>query len=358
MKTIKKVLLTTAIASLAFVSCTNEKEKSTGITLENMDISVKASDDFFNHVNGNWIKNTEIPEDQTSWGGFNELRKKTDADVLAILNNAIAERNFPKVKDAKGNEIDSDQEKAVNYYQTIMDTVTRNQQGKVPVMPFLAKVAEIKTKKDVENYITKMAPYGGGGFYGFGVYNDLKNSSEYAGYISGGSLGLSRDYYVDEKVADKLEKYQEFVVKMLQEFGDDEAMAKQNAATIVAFEKSLAAPMMTKEERRDTRKMYNPMSVKELTSLAPAIDWSAHLKGIGIADIDRVIVTDPGYFKAMSTIFTERSVDDIKLLLRWNTINGALGSLSTDLETANWEFYSKEMRGAKKQRAKNEFDRC
>ena len=354
MKTIKKVLLTTAIASLAFVSCTNEKEKSTGITLENMDISVKASDDFFNHVNGNWIKNTEIPEDQTSWGGFNELRKKTDADVLAILNNAIAERNFPKVKDAKGNEIDSDQEKAVNYYQTIMDTVTRNQQGKVPVMPFLAKVAEIKTKKDVENYITKMAPYGGGGFYGFGVYNDLKNSSEYAGYISGGSLGLSRDYYVDEKVADKLEKYQEFVVKMLQEFGDDEAMAKQNAATIVAFEKSLAAPMMTKEERRDTRKMYNPMSVKELTSLAPAIDWSAHLKGIGIADIDRVIVTDPGYFKAMSTIFTERSVDDIKLLLRWNTINGALGSLSTDLETANWAFYSKEMRGAKKQRARDE----
>ena len=98
MKTIKKVLFTAAIASLAFTSCTNEKEKSTGITLENMDMSVKASDDFFNHVNGNWIKNTEIPEDQTSWGGFNELRKKTDADVLAILNNAIAERNFTKVK--------------------------------------------------------------------------------------------------------------------------------------------------------------------------------------------------------------------------------------------------------------------
>jgi putative endopeptidase len=354
MKTMRKVLFTTVIASLAFASCTNEKEKSTGITLENMDISVKASDDFFNHVNGNWIKNTEIPEDQTSWGGFNELRKKTDADVLTILNNAIAERSFPKVKDAKGNEIDSDQEKAVNYYQTIMDTVARNQQGKAPVMPFLTKIADIKTKKDIENYITKMAPYGGGGFYGFGVYNDLKNSSAYAGYISGSSLGLSRDYYVDEKVADKLEKYQEFVAKMMQEFGDEEATAKQNAATIVAFEKSLAAPMMTKEERRDTRKMYNPMSIKELTALAPAIDWSAHLKGIGVADIDSVIVTDPGYFKAMNTIFTERSVADIKLLLRWNTINSSLGSLSTDLETANWEFYSKEMRGAKKQRARDE----
>ncbi|WP_435414053.1 M13 family metallopeptidase [Polaribacter aestuariivivens] len=356
MKTIKKVFFTTAIASLAFVACKNDKkeERSAGIILENMDTSVKPSDDFFKHVNGNWIKNTEIPDDETSWGGFNELRKKTNEDVLIILNEAIEEKDFPKVKDAQGNEIDSDQEKAVNYYQTIMDTVARNKQGKAPVMPFLAKVDEIKTKKDVENYITNMAPYGGGGFYGFGVFNDLKKSSEYAGYLGGGSLGLSRDYYVDAKVSDKLEKYQEFVAKMLQEFGDDEATAKQNAATIVAFEKSLAEPMMTKEERRDTRKMYNPMSVAELTELAPAIDWKAHLTGIGVADLDRIIVTDPGYFKAMNDIFKNRSVEDIKLLLRWNTINSSLGSLSTDLETANWEFYSKEMRGAKKQRPRDE----
>ncbi|MGK0413054.1 MAG: putative endopeptidase [Polaribacter sp.] len=356
MKTIKKVFLISAIASLGIVACKQEKpeEKVPGIALENMDTTVKPTDDFFRYVNGNWIDKTEIPDDQTSWGGFNQLRKKTDADVLGILNTAIAERNFPKVKDAKGNEIDSDQEKAVNYYQTIMDTVARNAQGKEPVMPFLAKIEEIKTKKDVETYLTKMAPYGSGNFYGFGVYNDLKNSSEYAGYLGAGGLGMTRDYYVDEKVADKLAKYQEFVAKMLQKFGADETTANKNAATIVAFEKSLAEPMMTKEERRDTRKMYNPMSVEELTELAPEIDWKAHLVGIGVPDIDRVIVTDPGYFKAMSTVFKERSVADIKLLLRWSTINNSLGLLSTDLETANWEFYSKEMRGAKKQRARDE----
>ena len=135
---------------------------------------------------------------------------------------------------------------------------------------------------------------------------------------------------------------------------DDEATAKKNAATIVAFEKSLATPMMTKEERRDTRKMYNPMTVAELTELAPAIDWEAHLKGIGVTDLDKIIVTDLGYFKALSGILDARSVEDIKLLFRWNTINNSLGLLSTDLETANWEFYSKEMRGAKQQRPRNE----
>ena len=364
MKTIKKALFVSAIAAFGIVACNTEKpeEKVQGIALENMDTSVKPTDDFFRHVNGTWLDKTEIPDDQTSWGGFNQLRKKTNEDVLTILNKAIDERDFPKVKDASGNEIDSDQEKAVNYYESIMDTVTRNKQGIDPIKPYLAKVDEIKSKKDVENYITKMAPYGGGGFYGFGVFNDLKNSSVNAGYVFGGGLSLSRDYYVDEKVKDKLAKYQEFVAKMLMKFGDDEATAKKNAATIVAFETSLAKPMRTKEESRDTRKMYNPMTVAELQKLAPAIDWAAHFKGIGVKvkgldgdnGIEKVIVTDPGYMKAMSDIFKTRSVADIKTLLRWNTINGSLGLLTTELEKEKWAFYSKEMRGAKKQKPRDE----
>lgn len=356
MKTFKKVLFASAIAAAGITACKTEKaeEKVPGIVLENMDTSVKPTDDFFRYVNGTWLDKTKIPDDQTSWGGFNQLRKKTDADVLAILNKAIEERNFPKVKDVHGNEIDSDQEKAVNYYESIMDTVTRNKQGIDPIKPYLSKVDEIITKKDLETYITKMAPYGGGGFYGFGVFNDLKNSNMNAGYLGPGGLGLSRDYYVDEKVKDKLEKYQEFIGKTLMKFGDDEATAKKNAATIVAFEKSLAEPMMTKEERRDTRKLYNPMTIAELQKLSPAIDWAAHFKGIGVDNIDKVIVTDPKYFKAMSEILSKRSVADIKLLLRWNTINNSLGLLTTDLEKANWEFYSKEMRGAKKQRPRDE----
>ena len=235
-----------------------------------------------------------------------------------------------------------------------MDTVSRNKQGKSPLKPFLSKVNALISKKDIQEYITNMAPYGGGGFYGFGVYNDLKNSSQYAGYLGAGGLGLSRDYYVDDKVKDKLEKYQEFVAKILEEFGDDAKTAKMNAATIVAFEKSLAEPMMTKEQKRDTRNMYNPMTVAALQKMAPSINWKAHLTGVGVKDLDRIIVTDPGYFKAMSAIFDKRSVKDIKLLLRWNTINTSLGLLSTDLEKANWEFYAKEMRGAKKQRARDE----
>jgi putative endopeptidase len=360
MITLKKALLFSAVASLGMTACKTDKaenaEKIPGIVLENMDTSVKPSEDFFRYVNGSWFDKTEIPADRTRWGGFGELRKKTDADVLAILNEAIEQGNFPKIKDAQGNEIDSDQQKAVNYYESIMDTATRNKQGIAPLKPYLAKIDDIKTKKDVQEYITNMAPYGGGAFYGFGVYNDLKNSKINAGYIGSGGLGLSRDYYVDEDedTKEKLQKYEAFIAKMFQKFGQNEADAAQNAATVVSFEKSLAQPMMPKEKRRDTRNIYNPMSVEELQTLAPAIDWNAHLKGIGVENIDKIIVTDPNYFQAFNTIFTESSVEDIKTLLKWNAINGAAGLLSTDLETANWEFYSRDLRGAKKQRPRNE----
>ena len=58
-----------------------------GIAINLMDKSVRPQDDFYNYVNGTWMKTTQIPADKASWGSFNELREKTDENSLAILNN-------------------------------------------------------------------------------------------------------------------------------------------------------------------------------------------------------------------------------------------------------------------------------
>ncbi|HFX18190.1 MAG TPA: M13 family peptidase, partial [Flavobacteriales bacterium] len=49
-----------------------------GLNLKNMDTTVRPQDDFYNYVNGAWMKKTEIPADRSRWGSFDELRKKTD----------------------------------------------------------------------------------------------------------------------------------------------------------------------------------------------------------------------------------------------------------------------------------------
>ncbi len=358
----KNIMLYFSIIALSLVfSCKEEPqtkvEKIPGIIVENMDTSVKPNDDFFRYVNGSWLDKAKIPADRTSWGSFNELRKKTDEDVLTILNEAIAENKFPKLKDAQGNlTLESDQKKAVNFYESIMDTVTRDKQGIAPVLPFLNKIEALNNINDLQNLLTELAPYGYGGFFGFSVFNDLKDSKMNAGYVSPAGLGLSRDYYVDqdEDTKEKRVKYIAHIAKMLQYFGDTEEMAKTNAQKIFDYEYNLAEPRFTKEESRDTRKLYNPKTIEELTALTPSINWNSYFKNLGIDSLERVIVMQPKYMKAVENIISSSSIENIKLYLRWTTIDRAASLLNEELENANWEFYSKELTGAKQQRPRNE----
>jgi putative endopeptidase len=61
------------------------QQKNPGIAVDLMDKSVRPNDNFFQFVNGTWLKNTAIPADKTRWGSFDELRQNTDKDALAIL---------------------------------------------------------------------------------------------------------------------------------------------------------------------------------------------------------------------------------------------------------------------------------
>ena len=124
----KQLLAVSGVAFFALVACKEEPKKDTamkeekipGIVLENMDTSISPKDDFYNYVNGNWQKTTEIPDDESVWGGFSVLRKSTRKDVLDIVNNAIKNNSY-----AEG----TDQKKAILIYQSELDTVARNKAG-------------------------------------------------------------------------------------------------------------------------------------------------------------------------------------------------------------------------------------
>lgn len=195
-----KSLMLSALGISLVVACSTEPAKEVhGIHTENMDKTVKPSQDFFRYVNGAWLDKTEIPSDRTSWGSFNELRKKTDDDVLKIMNEAIANNENPVMKDAQGKEqAITDQQKAIYFYESIMDTVARNEQGIAPVMPYLKKIDAMNSKADMQKLMIEMAPLGGLGYFDFGVYNDLKDSKINAGYLGSSGLGLSQDYYLDQ----------------------------------------------------------------------------------------------------------------------------------------------------------------
>lgn len=342
----KKILIASCL--LFGLSQLSAQQKNTGINLDFMDKTVKPGDDFFRYVNGTWFDQTEIPNDRVRWGSFDELRQNTDKDALAILKEAVNNKNL---------DPNSDQAKAVKVFTTYMDTIYRNKLGIKPILPKLKKINAIKSIQDVNNLIIEMAPVGGIGFYGIGISPDAKNSNRNVVNIGLGSLGLpDRDYYVSEDAdsKEKREKYVLHVARMLQFLGEKPEQAKANAQRVLAIETAMAQPRLDRVERRDRRKTYNPMSVSDLQKLTPAVDWQKFITTVGIKNLDSVIVSQPKYMTALQTIFSENKVEDWKAYLRWTLINKSSDVLTTEIELASWEFYSKTLQGAKKQRPREE----
>ena len=340
----------TLLAAFVFVGISNgnAQQKTPGIDTSLMDKSVSPKDDFFKFVNGTWLKNTEIPADKTRWGSFDELRQRTDKDALAILNEAA---NNPSYKS------NTDQGKAINLYKTIMDTVSRNKQGINPIKPYLAKINSVKNVQDLQKLLVEMEPLGGIGFFGAGVGTDSKNSNRNVINVGLGSLGLpDRDYYVSEDAdsKEKRAKYVTHIARMFSFLNIKPEQAKADAEKILALEIAMSKPRLDRVERRDRRKTYNPMTVAELQKLTPIINWESYLAGIGIPKQDTIIVSQPKYMTALQTIFTENKVEDWKAYMRWMLLNRAANQLSTEIGTANFEFYGKTLTGALKQRALDE----
>ena len=340
------------IPALLGLSANAQKEaskKTPGINVPFMDKSVKPNDDFFKFVNGTWLKNTEIPADKTRWGSFDELRQNTDKDALAILKEAATN---PKYKS------NTDQGKAIIMYKAAMDTVARNKQGITPLTPYLAKINAVKNIKDLQKLMMETEAQGGGvGFFGVGIGADEKNSNRNVVSVGPGSLGLpDRDYYVseDKDSKEKREKYVVHVAKMLQFLNETSEQAKANAEKILALEIQMSKPRLDRVERRDSKKQYNPTAIADLQKMLPSIDWNTYIKGIGITKIDTIIVSQPRYMSSLQTLFTENRVDDWKAYMRWMLLRGASSQLSTNIETANWEFYGKTLTGALKQRPRHE----
>lgn len=334
----------TLLMIFSSVNAQDKSNESHGINLEYMDKNVKPGDDFFRYVNGEWFDKTEIPADRTRWGSFDELRQNTDMDALTILKEAVNNKKLdPK----------SDQMKAVNVFKTYLDLDTRNKLGIKPIQSTLDQINKIKNVNDIVALLKEKMPEGSLGFFGLYVGADAMDSNKNTIYVSPGSIGMpDRDYYVskDADSQDKKQKYEVHVARMLQFLGIDEASAKKQAEQVVKLETKMAEARLDRVERRDRRKTYNPMSVAELQKLTPSVNWNNYLTVAGLKNVDQVVVSMPKYMETLENIFKTASADELKAYLRWMLINKNTGVLTTAIDEANFDFYSKTLTGAIAQR--------
>ena len=333
------------VLSASLTACSGEPSSpaatstpvASGIDLASFDKAVRPQDDLFKHVNGMWLNKTTIPADKSSYGAFDILFDKSQADLRAIVEDADKRTDQGPGSDAK---------KIGDFYASFMNEARVDDLGLSPLQAELTSIDGLKTKSDLARYFARMFKLNLiNPLTGF-VDGDAQQPDREILYVNQGGLGLpDRDYYLKEepKLREYREKYVTLITSLL-------TLAKQPAPDaaakdILSLETRLARAHWTNVESRDAVKTYNKRNLTDLVKEFPGFDWSAWTTELGIAQAPALVISQPSYVKAFAATVNEWPVDRWKPYLRASLLNGFAPYLSKPFVDAEFGFYGQTLRG-------------
>lgn len=316
-------------------------ELVSGIDKSGFDTSVRPQDDFFDYVNGTWVKNTEIPADKARWGTFDALGEQSQKDVRALVDEVSA---------AEGVEVGSPKQKIRDFYNSYLDTEAATAKGIEAIRGELDAIAAIDDMDGVYSAFSSLSVYGVNSPIGVGIFSDMKNPDVNAIYVVQAGLTLpDRDYYLldDEQFVNGRQLYLKYATDVLDLAGFEDGAG--SAERLLALETSLAEVMWTKEENRDWSKRYNPMNIDELNELAPSINWTLAFETAQIPVDSQFLVSQPSYFEAAGKILADTPLDTWKDYLRLQTISNFAPVLGDQYAQLSFDFFDKGLKGVDEQ---------
>lgn len=341
----KKQILQLSFLVLAAIlfSCTNNTKREQVIDplVSHIDSTVKPGDDFFLFANGKWFKEHPIPPSEPNNGLWQLIQDTINAQVRDICESSAAMKDVPK---------GSAKQKIGDFFYTGMDSISLNRKGITDLKEDLDRIDGIEDIKGIMEAAAYIHMVAGWPLFDFWVTQDDRISSKNAIFFSQGGLSLpDRTYYVDmdPRTVMVRKKFVEHADNMFRIMGQDEATAKKSAERLMKLETDLAKAARKREDTRDPLKNYNKLDVKQFASATPNLDWQVFFQGVGLHNVDTVIVGQPEYLKALNGFMKSYSLNDWKNYLKFHLITGLSSYLDDKTYNEEFSFYSTILRGVK-----------
>ena len=307
---------------------------SFGFDTAGMDKTVLPGDNFYNHANGTWAKNTPIPADKSNYGMFTRLD-----DISRERTRVIIEE---QAKDPAS--------KIGIAYNAFLDTAAIEAKGLAAFQPWLNEVKAIGSKSDYAVVAAKADRMGIGSPIGVYVGQDDKNPDRYITAIGQSGLGLpDRDYYLssDPKLVDIRAKYLAHLTRVLSLAGEPNAPARAKA--IVDFETKIARTHWTRVESRDATKTYNLRTRAQFLAQTRGYDMAAFLKGIGLGAAQEVIVAQPSAVTGIARLIGAAPIGVLRDQLLVRSLNSYAPYLPAAFDQEQFGFYGTTLSGTPEQ---------
>ena len=313
-----------------------------GFDLNGRDTSVKPGDNFFQYANGKALEDLVIPSDRTSYGSFALLSELSDNRMKALVTGLAARNDLTP---------GSDEAKIADAYRAYMDEARIEQLDAQPLQPYLAAIRAADSHDKMAVYMGQTAGRFGSSFFGTGITIDSKQPTRYVVSTGQSGIGLpNRDYYLDARYADKKEKYQAYVGRMLEMIGWDNSA--ETAAQIVALETKVAEAHWTPIQNRNRDETYNEYTIQQLTQEAPGFAWQAYYDAAELGGVPRLIVRQDTAMPKIAAIYAETPVELLQAWEAFHTADDMAPMLSKRFSDAQWEFRARDLSGQPEQRTR------
>ena len=315
-------------------------DRLSGLDLKGRDTHVRPQDDLFLFMNGQWIKDTVIPNDKSSYGAFVELADLSDHRLQGLIQglsqNPVA--------------MSSDERKVATFYQAFIDTEKIDALGLTPIQGLLKQIESIKDRHELAFFL-------GSNQHHFNVPirmwvgPDDKDPTMNRVQMVQGGLGLpDRDYYLKPgesgfaKAREGYLSYLTLLARLSPHKWDRDPC--EIARQVMDLEGELAKVHWSQIESRDAQKAYNPMTINTLIARAPEFDWRAYMLGAKLPHAARVIVGQPSSLFGASKLLGETPLDVWRAYLVLHALSDSAQVLPQAFRDAHFAFYGQTLSGA------------
>ena len=333
------------LSSFCNVIPASAQQLSAGIKAENMDLSARPGDDFYQYACGGWMKNNPLPAAYSRYGSFDMVGEAVNKQINDILTT-LADSSY-----ARGTV----EQKVRDLYLLAMDSVRRNNDGLAPIKPYLAQLEAVKTLPDLQKWVLQQVPYGMDYVYGTYFGADEKDSRNNILNIYQSGLTLrQKEFYVSTDSASLalLEQYRRHIERMFVIAGFSASLAEQKMRNVMDTEMRMAQFSRTSVELRDSEKNYNKMSLTDFEARYPQLLLVDLMQTVGVSrsNIEQIVVGQPEYCEGLNALLGSLPAEQWRDYFEWQLLNDAATLLSDDLRDEDFHFNGEVRRGRKEQR--------